>query len=111
MANPTSRIIKALIPDRGPCCLRYRESFLCRQCDCFLTKLLRVSPVVHPFRIHTSALVSYLNIGVHFFQPITREIGADFLDKLNATMIQRHHVKRLECLGFKVTIEPLTKAA
>jgi len=40
-----------------------------------------------------------------------RELGADFLDKLNASMIQRHHVKRLESLGFKVTIEPLTKAA
>jgi len=40
-----------------------------------------------------------------------REIGADFLDKLNASMIQRHHVKRLEYLGFKVIIEPLSKAA
>ena len=40
-----------------------------------------------------------------------REIGADFLDKLNASMIQRHHVKRLESLGFKVTIEPLARVA
>jgi len=40
-----------------------------------------------------------------------REIGADFLDKLNATMIQRHHIRRLESLGFKVTIEPQAKAA
>ena len=40
-----------------------------------------------------------------------QELGADYLDKLNLSMIQRHHVKRLESLGFKVTIEPITKAA
>jgi succinate-acetate transporter protein len=37
----------------------------------FLTKLLRVTPVEYPFHFHTSVLVSCLNIGVHFFQPIT----------------------------------------
>lgn len=40
-----------------------------------------------------------------------RELGADFLDRLNASMIQRYHIKRLEGLGYKVTIEPMTKAA
>ena len=40
-----------------------------------------------------------------------QELGADYLDKLNLSQVQRHHIKRLESLGFKVTIEPITKAA
>ncbi len=40
-----------------------------------------------------------------------RELGADYFDKLNATYIKRHHLKRLESLGFKVTLEPLEVAA
>jgi transposase len=40
-----------------------------------------------------------------------RELGADYFDKLNVTYIKRHHVRRLESLGFKVTLEPLEAAA
>lgn len=40
-----------------------------------------------------------------------RDLGAGYLDKLNVVQIQRHHVKRLEKLGFKVTIEPLKEVA
>jgi len=40
-----------------------------------------------------------------------RELGSDHFDKLNATYVQRHHVKRLESLGFKVILEPLSQAA
>lgn len=40
-----------------------------------------------------------------------RELGADYFDKLNATYIKRHYLKRLESLGFKVTLEPLEVAA
>ncbi len=40
-----------------------------------------------------------------------RELGSDHFNKLNAVHVQRHHVKRLESLGFKVILEPLTKAA
>jgi transposase len=39
------------------------------------------------------------------------ELGADYFDKLNVTQIQRHHVRRLESLGFKVTLELLEAAA
>jgi hypothetical protein len=42
----------------------------------FLTKLLRVTPVGYPFHFHTSALVFYLNMGVHLFQPITEAVSA-----------------------------------
>jgi transposase len=40
-----------------------------------------------------------------------RELGADHFNKLTAVHVQRHHVKRLESLGFRVILEPLTKAA
>ncbi len=39
------------------------------------------------------------------------ELGSDYFNKLNAAYVQRHHVKRLESLGFKVILEPLSKAA
>ena len=39
------------------------------------------------------------------------DLGADYFDKLNASHIKRNYVKRLERLGFKVTIEPLPEAA
>ena len=40
-----------------------------------------------------------------------RELGPDHFNKLNAVQVRRHHVKRLESLGFKVILEPLPKAA
>jgi len=40
-----------------------------------------------------------------------RELGADYFDKFNVTYIKRHHVRRLESLGFRVTLEPLEAAA
>jgi transposase len=40
-----------------------------------------------------------------------RELGSDHFNKLNAVYVQRHHVKRLESLGFKVILEPLSQAA
>jgi transposase len=40
-----------------------------------------------------------------------RELGDNHFDRLNLTHIKHHHVRRLESLGFKVTLEPLQKAA
>jgi transposase len=40
-----------------------------------------------------------------------RELGADYLDKRNRTHVIRHHLRRLEGLGFKVDIQPLPQAA
>ncbi len=40
-----------------------------------------------------------------------RELGADYFNKLNTAYVQRHHVKRLESLGFKVILQPVSKAA
>ena len=32
------------------------------------------------------------------------ELGADHFDKLNTERIQQHHIRRLQQLGFEVTI-------
>ncbi len=39
------------------------------------------------------------------------DLGADHFDRLNRTYIQRYLVKRLEGLGYKVSIEPIQLAA
>ena len=35
------------------------------------------------------------------------ELGVDYFDQLDATHIERHHVRRLEQLGYNVTLSPL----
>jgi transposase len=44
-------------------------------------------------------------------QETYRELGPDHFNKLNVAYVKRHHVKRLESLGFKVILEPLSQAA
>ena len=34
------------------------------------------------------------------------ELGADYFDRLDAARLERHHVRRLEQLGFTVTLTP-----
>jgi transposase len=38
------------------------------------------------------------------------DLGADFFDKLDTSRIQRHHVRRLEQLGYTVTLTPGERA-
>jgi transposase len=38
------------------------------------------------------------------------ELGAGYLDQLDAARIERHHVRRLEQLGYAVTLTPFTAA-
>ena len=40
-----------------------------------------------------------------------RELGSHYFNKLNAAYVQRHHVRRLESLGFKVILESVSDAA
>jgi transposase len=34
------------------------------------------------------------------------ELGVDYFDRLDAGRIERHHVRRLEQLGYAVTLKP-----
>jgi transposase len=36
------------------------------------------------------------------------ELGVDYFDRLDASRIERHHVRRLEQLGYSVTLRPMT---
>ena len=40
-----------------------------------------------------------------------RELGADYLDRINAAQLKRYFVKRLENLGLQVTVQYVEKAA
>lgn len=39
------------------------------------------------------------------------DLGADFFDKLSTDQVKRHMVRRLESLGFEVTLQPAASAA
>jgi hypothetical protein len=39
------------------------------------------------------------------------DLGADYFDRLNPEGLRRRLTKRLEGLGFKVTLEPLAQVA
>jgi transposase len=39
------------------------------------------------------------------------DLGANYYDERHAEMIQQRLIKRLEALGLKVTVEPLSVAA
>lgn len=34
------------------------------------------------------------------------DLGADYFDKLDTERVQRHHIKRLQQLGYEVTLTP-----
>jgi hypothetical protein len=38
------------------------------------------------------------------------DLGADYFDRLDAAHLERHHVRRLEQLGYTVTLTPVTAA-
>lgn len=40
-----------------------------------------------------------------------RELGPDHFSRISRTHVERHHIKRLESLGYKVHLEPLEVAA
>jgi transposase len=43
--------------------------------------------------------------GLRSGQPYT-ELGVDYFDRLGAHRVERHHVRRLEQLGYSVTLKP-----
>jgi len=57
---------------------------------------------------HTMLVIGYpmLKTGQGY-----RELGGNYLEQINKDQLQRHFVKRLEKLGFKVTVEPSLEAA
>jgi transposase len=56
---------------------------------------------------HTVLVVIYHMLRDH--QPYT-DLGADYFDRLDAARLERHHVRRLEQLGYTVTLTPANVA-
>lgn len=57
---------------------------------------------------HTMLVIAYhmLKTGQTY-----HELGGDYLDQIHKDQLQKHFVKRLEKLGLKVSVEPLSEAA
>ncbi len=53
-----------------------------------------------------SILFGFFATQPHFFAAISLRIPWDYFDKLDTTRIERHHVRRLEQLGYTVTLTP-----
>jgi transposase len=49
-------------------------------------------------------LVAHI-VGLRDKKPYT-DLGADYFDKLDTARVERHHVRRLEQLGYTVTLTP-----
>jgi hypothetical protein len=51
---------------------------------------------------------SMLEIGYHMLKTNQgyRELGGNYLDRIHKESLQRYHVKRLQNLGFAVTLDP-----
>jgi transposase len=56
---------------------------------------------------------SMLIIGYHILKTGDgyRELGGNYLEQINKDQLPRYFTKRLERLGLRVTLEPLTAAA
>ena len=54
-----------------------------------------------------------LEIAYHLLrdQTVYNELGYDFLDRHNAEHLRQYHTRRLQALGYTVTVEPLPEAA
>jgi transposase len=57
---------------------------------------------------HTLLVIAYYVIK---HGAVYHELGAEYLERLNPERITRYHVKRLERLGHKVTLEPKSQVA
>ncbi len=57
---------------------------------------------------HTILVIAY-----HLLRDGTayQDLGVTYFDERDRTAVERRLVGRLECLGYKVTIEPVTPAA
>ena len=42
---------------------------------------------------------------------LTRAVGPDYFDRLKGNQAQRYHVRKLQKMGFNVTLERATEAA
>jgi transposase len=85
-----------------------------RKKNCYLSsQFKRIAARRGPKRALMAVAHSMLMIGYHMLKTGQgyRELGGNYLEQINKDQLQRHFVKRLQKLGFKVTLEPSLEAA
>ena len=82
--------------------------------SCYLSsQFKRIAARRGPKRALVAVAHSMLMIGYHMLKTGHgyHELGGNYLDQINKEQPQRHFMKRLHKLGFKVTLEPLPEAS
>ena len=85
-----------------------------RKKDCYLASQFRRLGARRGMKRAIIAVAhSMLVIGYHMLKTNQgyRELGGDYLDRIHKESLQRYHVKRLQNLGFAVTLDPVSAAS
>ena len=85
-----------------------------RKKNCYLSsQFKRIAARRGPKRALMAVAHTMLVIGYHMLKTGQgyHELGGNYLEQINKDQLQRHFVKRLQKLGFKVTVEPSLEVA
>jgi hypothetical protein len=85
-----------------------------RKKNCYLSsQFKRIAARRGPKRALMAVAHTMLVIGYHILKTGQgyHELGGNYLEQINKDQLQRHFVKRLQKLGFKVTVEPSLEVA
>ena len=85
-----------------------------RKKNCYLSsQFKRIAARRGPKRALMAVAHTMLVIGYHMLKTRQgyRELGGNYLEQINKDQLQRYFTKRLQKLGFKVTVEPALEAA
>jgi transposase len=98
--------LKRALTEAANACCHAKGSYLGARYQRLIKRKGRKKTIVAA--AHTILVIAY-----HILKYKTpyRDIGPDYFDKLNKQHLVRYHQKRLQSLGFKVTIETLEEAA
>ncbi len=98
--------LKRALTEAAHACCNAKDSYLGARYQRLIKRKGRKKTIVAV--AHTILVIAY-----HILKYKTpyRDIGSDHFDKLNKQHLVRYHQKRLQSLGFKVTIETLEEAA
>jgi len=104
--NKANRYLKAALVEAGQAAGRSRDNHLAAQ-------FRRLAARRGKKRAAVAVAHSILVIAYHIIRDGTSyvDLGANYYDERNAELVQQRLIKRLENLGLKVTVEPLSVAA
>lgn len=79
----------------------------------FNAQFRRIAARRGPKRAAVAVQHSLLTIVYHLLRDglVYQDLGPKHFERLNSDRLRRHHIAKLEALGFKVTVEPLAEVA